>query len=157
MKKILSVLLAVCALFMCLVAFSACGSASQLRLDERYIHETSVGEAENKQEYYIFHKDGTGEYYYHYDYESSWSEYDEHKHYAVKFKYTFVDNDKETIYCAYDGYVRLAGHVGSGVPVSTTWSRLITVSKNLIMSTSGSSINFYINENYAKELPNFNK
>ena len=157
MKKLLSVLFAVTALFGCLFAFAACSSSSSLRYEVRYIDESSVGEDEDKQEYYIFHKDGTGEYVYHYDYVSTWSEYDEHKHYSVSFKYTFVDKEKETIYCAYDGCEKLDGHVGAGDPVGSSWSRLITVSKNVIMSTSGSGMSFHLNENYLEEIPNFNE
>lgn len=155
MKKLLSVLLAITALFGCIFAFSACSGATALRYEQKYIAEDSVGKDENMQVYYIFHKDGTGEYYHHYDYVSDFnSDYNEHKHYCVSFKFTFLDEEKETIYCAYDGFKRLGGNEGTNA--DTSWSRLITVSKNVIMSTSGAGMTFYINENYLEEIPKFN-
>ena len=151
MKKFLLsfiVLVSLC----CAVALAACGnSQSELVLNKYYILSDDVKADVSEQVTYVFFADGTGEYTYHYDYEGS-SGYSEHSHYVIKFKYTYTDSDKSAVVCFYDGVETLEVNTSA---VSTGWTRLLTVSKNVLMATGSYGYSFYINEDYLSTIPNY--
>ncbi len=142
-KLIIFVSLIICSLAL-LLALPACdNTAGSLQYDKKYIAE---GHANNdKERYYLFHSDGTGIYKY---FSSGYTyAYD----YTVSFKYTYADEDKTAVVCLFDSVEY--GSKDTEKSVSTDWSELLTVSKNVLCTTNGY---FYINEDYLKEIPNFN-
>lgn len=136
------------ATLICSLAFTACNTDAKLAMDKRYISESDVRKDAEKQVYYIFHSDGTGEYTYHYD--GTYT----HSHYILHFKYTYVDGDKSAVACFYDSIESLANDEGYK-PVG--WSELVTVSKNVLATVGTSGYVFWINEDYLEELTNFRK
>lgn len=156
MKKIIAFVIITIVALICTFTFVACSNTDDptsstqatLVMNKRYIHEEYVRSETKSQLSYIFHADGTGEYTYHDDYLGNYLE--EHNHYIIHFKYTYVDADKSAVVCFYDSIERLDGD--DGKYTSTTWSVLLTVSKN-VLATSASI--FWINEDYLKTLSHF--
>lgn len=157
MKKLAVLVMTVLVALTCSLAFVSCtddASAAALVMNKRYIQSSYVNDTEN-QRYYVFHANGTGEYTYHYDYDSEYdSSYSEHSHYKIHFKYTYVDQDKSAVVCFYDSMERLDGDNGKA-NVSTSWSNLLTVSKNVLSTAGTYGYNFWINEDYLKTIPHF--
>ena len=150
-RKVLAMILALC-LVISAFALTSCGDDyDELAFNTKYIEVSDVGlEDADRQEYFIFYKNGTGAYHYYYRYSS----YDIASEYTIKFKYTYVDKDKSAVMCFYDS---IDGSYSSSFSYST-WTRLVTVSKNCLTSSSTSSISYYVNEKYVKEeLKNFGK
>lgn len=148
-KLVIFVSLIICSLAL-LLALSACDSpsndGSDLQFDKKYIAKEHANK--DTEGYYLFHSDGTGIYKY-YD-----EEYDYTVDYTVSFKYTYADNDKTAVVCLFDSVKYGSKHSASSLfNVGTHWTSLLTVSKNVICTTGG---NVYINEDYLKEIPNFN-
>lgn len=137
----------------CVFAFTACENddTTGLVTDKHYIKSSDVRKDADEQVFYVFHSDGTGEYTYHYDYESSL--YPEHNHYVISFKYTYVDSDKSAVVCFYDGIERLDGDDGSYT--FTSWTELVTVSKNVLTTVGNYGYIFWINEDYLNTIPNY--
>lgn len=168
MKKLAVFTMMLIVAFCCAFGLTACGEKANtvgddaaLVINKRYIREYDANnkeksEQESEQFYYVFYLNGTGELVRHYDYNSSYGdEYSDHFHYSVHFKYTYVDSDKSAVVCFYDSFERLEGDDGKA-SVSSDWSRLITVSKNLLATTGSGGYLFWINEDYLKTIPNFN-
>lgn len=155
-KLVIFVSLIVCSLAL-LLALPACDNPSNgtsngdcdLQYDKKYIYLTNVNN--DKDCYYLFLADGTGFYRYYHKYEDSLFEKTYIYDYTVNFKYTYADNDKSAVVCLFDSVEY--GSTDNTKEVKTNWSILLTVSKNVLCTTSGS---FYINEDYLKEIPNFN-
>ena len=160
MKKIAIYVMMIIAAIICSFTFVACSDndvsassdAATLVMDKHYINADYVNEDTEKQIYYVFHADGTGEFIYHYDFSGSY--YESHYHYIIHFKYTYVDNDKSAVVCFYDSIERLDGD--DKTYNSTSWSSLVTVSKN-VLTTVGSGYTFWISEDYLKNLTHFGK
>lgn len=153
MKKILAITMLLVVTLCCAFAFTACGSDAKLAMNKLYIRSSNVRLDADKQETYIFHSDGTGEYTYHYDRTTTSGTYDEHNHYIIHFKYTYVDKDKSAVMCFYDSIERLEGDDGSS---HTAWSKLVTISKNVLMTISTTTgYDYWINEDYLDEIPNY--
>lgn len=129
----------------CAFAFTACGSDAKLVMNKRYIYYVEVKKDVAEQSSYVFHSNGTGEYTNHTD-----DNYGSHKHYVIHFKYTYVDKEKSAVVCFYDSLERLEGD--DGKYTSTTWSSLVTISKN-VLATGSSTL--WINEDYLKTIPNY--
>ena len=165
----------------CFATLAACDSNDNgknigaLKTEKKYLEESTVNSTLTEQDiidsaddfyltyqqYYIFHSNGTGEYVYNgIDYESGG--YIVHAKYTIKFKYTYVDDDKSAIACFYDSLENnstVIGDYNTGNPFPysfNSWSRLITVSNDVLCLT-GTGYTFYVNEDYAKKLTNFNK
>lgn len=148
MKRKLSVLSIVCVIIFSVCAFSACGDdIDELQMNTKYISTYDVGEEANKQSYFIFNSDGTGEYRY---YLPSYNDY------TVHFKYTYTDKDKSSAVCFYDSVEYGAGHLSS-TTIESNWSYVLTVSKNVVCRVSSYGYSIYVNENYLKTIPNFDK
>ncbi|MDE7439382.1 MAG: hypothetical protein K2N23_02625 [Clostridia bacterium] len=155
-KRIVLVLLTAVIACFALFGLSACDSnVGQLQMDKKYFDSDYLDFTNGSEEYYIFHSDGTGEYRYYSPYYS----YDNSLHsssvdYTINFKYTYADEDKSAVVCFYDS-VEYGSENGSAI-VSTGWSGLLTVSKN-VLCWGSSIIGFYINEDYLETIPNFAK
>lgn len=146
MKNKLFILLALVLCLTPVLGLVACGDDDvALEYKVRYICDDNYMRSEDgyKKTYLTFNKDGYGYYhrYYRYDSFSNITEY------TIKFKYTFVDSDKSTVACFYDSISYSDNHT-SGTGNYDNWSGVYTVSKNVLMSLSGTT---YINENYLKK------
>ena len=152
MKKRLGlILLTVVVACFALFGLSACDSnVEQLQTNKKYIYSSDVGEDADKQAYYIFNSDGTGKYryYFYFDIDSIFNE-----DYTVKFRYTYVDNDKSAVVCLFDSVTY--GSDNGTYRVSTTWTKLLSVSKNVLCIAGTGGYGFYINQDYLKTVPNF--
>lgn len=153
-KICIALLIAIVACFaVCL--FSACGG-SALKMNDKYILDIDVKENENEQVYFIFYSNGTGKYKYYYNHVSSIdSSYNYTNDYTITFKYTYADGDNSAVVCFYDSVEYGSNHTQNGSTVSTSWTRLLTVSDNVLCYASSSGYTYYINENYLKTIPNF--
>ena len=146
----------------CTFTFVACSNAdatddsdvATLVMNKRYINKNYVSKDTEKQIFYVFHANGTGEYTYHYDHDYVDASFESHthNHYIIRFNYTYVDDDKSAVVCFYDSIERLDGD--DGTYKATTWTQLVTVSKNVLVTVETSYI-FWINEDYLKTLPHF--
>lgn len=145
----------------CTMAFGACligcgdsiENVSPLRFDSKYYTETSGPEEERG--YYTFSSNGTGKYY-NYSYYSSYYSSDEISNYTISFKFTYANAEKTKIACFYDGVTYT--DKDNQKDVSTSWTRVLEVSDNVLL-TQGMAGDYVeaINEEYLKQLPNFDK
>lgn len=142
-KLIIFISLIVCSLAL-LLALPACNTSSNsvLQYDKKYIYDDFVGKS-GEECYYIFYSNGTGVRRYFHAYGTYCTDY------RLTFKYTYIDDDKEAITCFFDS-VEYGNK--NDATISTDWSALLTVSKNVLCT--GTS--FYINEDFLNEIPNFN-
>ena len=133
--------------------FSACGGEAHngeynLQSGKKYIREDDAKDLAYEQNYLLFNADGTGEYRNYYIFDGDlYSKYNED--YTIKFKYTYVDADKSAVVCFYDS-IEFGEYHNDERDTYSGWSRLYTVSKNVICTASSSMV-FYINDNYRKE------
>ena len=137
------------AVLCCGLALTACNGGGKLQMNKKYILSYDVNNAASSQSYFIFKHNGTGQYYSH---NESWK----NTHYVINFKYTWVDDEKSAVMCFYDSHQALDGDNGEHSYVSSRWSMLLTVSKNVLMHVGTSGYTFYINKNYLKTISNFN-
>lgn len=141
---VLSIVAVIVCLFVAL-SFSACqDDVAALQFEVKYV--STVKETT----YFLFHKDGSG--YFVERTESISSEYFE---YLIKFKYTYVDKDKSAIMCFFDEVVYSPGATEAGLYIPSNWSALLTISKNVLCTTTSVGVAAFVNENYLDELPNF--
>ena len=182
-NKIFAMLFVLVLIATSITALAACDKTGRsknigaLQMEKKYLAEKTVnsnlteedilaqpGEYLTYQSYYVFHADGTGEYVCN---EIDYRDYNIHAKYTLHFKYTFVDEEKSAVACFYDRLdnqsIILKGYKdetdNEGIPYDydlTDWSRLVTVSKNVLCVT-GTGYTFYVNEDYVKQIPNFNK
>lgn len=188
-KKIFAMLFVLVLIATSITALVACDNAgggkniSALQTEKKYHAESTVnsglteadilaqpGEYLQYQSYYVFHANGTGEYICNKvtdDYYNN-TLVKIHAKYTLRFKYTYVDDDKSAVVCFYDGlnnqsiiiengYKDETDNIGKPYDYDfTDWSKLVTVSKNVLCVT-GTGYTFYINEEFVKQIPNFNK
>ena len=111
-------------------------------------------ENEYEKTYVAFAKNNTGVFHY---YDEDFY-YDRVAEYTIKFKYTYVDEDKSVVVCFYDG-VELGRYNTATLPNSISrWTGTFTVSQNVLMAgcTVISIPDYFINANYLnKELTNY--
>lgn len=153
-KKLFVLLLAVALCLSTVLGLVSCSDDAELQYKVRYIYDNQYIRDENnhKKTYFVFYENGTGMYhYYYYSYGYSTTEY------TIKFKYTYLDNDKSTVMCYYDSMTFGDLHDGlTDESKHNDWYNMVSVSKNTLMRTTGTSIGFFVNENYLKnEIPNF--
>ena len=156
MKKILSAMLTVL-LLGCVFGLAGCkdeqaspaGEDMGLVMGKRYIYEYMLSANSTEERAFIFSADGTGKYVYKYESENEIN----NSHYEIYFKYTYTDDFKSEVICFFDGYKRLDGKTNA--PCQTSWSIMIAVSKNVLMSVGSSGYSYYINEDYVATIPNF--
>lgn len=153
-KKFFMLLLAVALCLSTVLGLASCGDDyDELQYNVKYIYQDQYirDENNNKRTYFIFYDNNRGIYHYY----SAFNQYE----YTIKFKYTFVDKDKSTVMCYYDDMTFGDLHQWSTDKSKySDWYNMVTVSKNTLMRTTGTSIGYFVNENYLKnEIPNFAK
>ena len=150
MKKFFAVLMVILTVFV--FSFSGCES-NRLKLNygKKYIKADQLSEKEEEQTYYLFNKDGYGNYRYHNSYYSSYEGAHKVTAYTITFKYEFIESES-TVFCFFDS-VKSEGN--DSVVVNSNWTATLLVTDFVLMGTSNV---LYNNEEYAeKELPNFDK
>lgn len=141
MKKSVIVLIVLMLCFTLLFVFTACNNKDgNLQYGVKY---TLNRLDEDNPNYYVFDKNGTGEYHY----KGSTDIY------IIHFKYTFIDNDKSKVACYYDSTENTS--TSSFSTNQRGWRKIFLVSKNVIFESMTSEYyTQYINENYWDEIPN---
>ena len=141
MKKIIACLGATILSATLAIAFAGCSSApvSALATEKKYYADITADVDIDDRAYYLFHADGTGEFYYYCYYNGS--SYQTLNEYTVYF---------ETIVCVFDRVE--AGERNKDELPESDWARILMVSEDVIMNTSGS---VYYNEDFLTEHPNF--
>ena len=150
MKKKLCLLLAASFCMTPVLGLVACGDdVAELDLGVRYIcdDDNMRSEDDYKKTHVTFYKNGTGLYHYYY-YESNWATDSRTSDYTIRFKYTYVDNDKSTVACFYYGSTTFGESHNASEYERSSWSAVYTISKNVLMSLNGK---MFINENYLNE------
>lgn len=137
-KKLITVSCALVACLSMLFMFASCKDTSEavstLKMNKKYILESQIYDENNDDVWWFsFRSDGTGTF---------------HREYEITFKYTYLDAEKSAVACFF--------HASEDNPTYTTWKKLLTVSENIIMSSSDANA-IYICEDYLKEIPNYRK
>lgn len=149
MKRKLFILLALVLCLTPVLGLVACGSDADLAYGVKYIYNNSYVRSEEgyRQTYLIFDSNGYGKYHY---YESPGYDY------TIKFKYTYLDKDESAVACFFDSITYGEHHATTkDDDYYCDWSGIYTVSKNVIMSSSGSK---FINKDYLNdEIKNYRK
>lgn len=169
-KKILSFVIVLMLIALSLVTLIACKDNSiEVVYGKKYILSDDVNEEADKQRYYVIKDDGTMIYRYYKIYNEKTDE-TQIIDYILQYRYTFVDSDKSSIVCFYDSLIDSSVYIdkdGKTFPLKDYYigynylpdkdaSELIIVSKN-VLCIAGTGYTFYINEDYVKNIPNFNK
>ena len=126
MKKIILSFLVAAMCALPVFGLAACGDEDQssngLQFGVKYIDAYDLGKEESEQEYYIFSYNGSG--YYN----------------TSEFKYTFTDKEYSGVTCFFKD------------SSAEIYSRIMSVSKDILMRVNSSGYRIYVNENYAKQL-----
>ncbi len=167
-KKILSFVIVLMLIALSLVTLIACkDNSTEVVYGKKYILSDDVNEDADKQCYYVIKDDGTMIYRYYKIYNEKTDE-TQIIDYILQYRYTFVDSDKSSIVCFYDSLIDSSVYIdkdGKTFPLKDYYvyslpdkddSALIMVSKN-VLCIAGTGYTFYINEDYVKTIPNFNK
>ena len=146
MKKVACLLLALASVG-CMVG---CKNETKIKLayGEKYIYSEAIAEPENEQIYYVFYRNGTGEYhYYHY------SEYaGQTSSYTISFRYKIVE-EENMIFAFYDGIEYDEVDTAKSFNDSTTIYKLMYSQDFLMYATNA---NIYMTQDFIdSELPNF--
>lgn len=163
MKKKIIALLLVCCLAFAAFGLTACGDDyDELATGTKYYAYSTDFYTENEYEktYVIFSNNNTGVYHYYYQ----GFGYTETEEYTIKFKYTYVDDDKSAVVCFFNGFEIGEHNKSTSIKWDNfnKWTTTFTVSQNVLMpaySTKSSDISmYYINANYIKsELSKYGK
>lgn len=140
----LSAILLLCA---CDVGSSSAGEGGSLVFAKKYVRGAF---GEDRENYFIFRSDGTGDYVCNRDYD-----YPGDEHYTMHFKWFYADKDESAVVCFYDGAEYGAGHEAKSLSDYTKY--LVTVSEHVLCSNNGSSTSYFINEDHVDELTNYGK
>lgn len=147
MKKKLALILTVALLCLAFaLALCACNKGDgDLQYRVRYADKPldSLEDDENFEDFF-FDKNGTGVYRY--------RNLEYGNDYSLYFKWHFADKDKSTVICYYDSIDGTPGNY----PPESDWCTVLMVSKNTLMRSTAYGYTLYVNENYFKEIPNYN-
>ena len=159
-KKILAVVMSIFAAVLLAGAFAGCSSKTQaagegasttasVTLNKKYIEVYDISEPESEQTYFIFTSDDTGLYHYFnsVEYPSGGGIVNS---YSVHFCYKIVG---DMVYCFYDSVEYDEIDTGN-TEVETDWTRRLCGDTDFLV-TVGSD--YFFNENYLGEIPNFGK
>ena len=154
-KKLIAFLCALIACLGMLFAFTACdnglpSTTESLTFGKKYIYDAHVSREAEKQRYYIFNSNGTGQFHYYY------ADEDQIEHYTIDFKYTFADNEKSAVICFYDSVTYASDHTEEKSE-GTFWDTFLGISKNVLTYTGTYGFSYYICEDYLPEIPNYGK
>ncbi|MDE7107843.1 MAG: hypothetical protein K2O39_05910 [Clostridiales bacterium] len=145
----------------------ATDSPDSLQFNVKYCYYKSIHDNENDEfAYYIFYSNGTCMRYSQSGHTSYLDGYVKEYDWKTYYKYTYIDEQKTGVMCFFDSikytYYNDDGsidHVMTERDMSTDLMykeyRVLSVSKNVLMSSGTYSNSYYINENYIKEIPNF--
>ncbi len=152
-RKLCAFLLMLAVAVFSVCSLSACDDDEKenfgLQMGVKYIYRSCVNSDDTiKENYYVFHSDGTGEYVQKY-----MGSYSRLNHYTIGFKYTFVDNEKSTVVCFYDFIKYEEDHIADKNS-QTHWVMTIGVSKNVLIALDSAS-SMYISEKYIQSIPNY--
>ncbi len=146
MKKLACLLLALASVG----CMAACKNEAKMKLNygEKYIHSDDIAEPENEQIYYVFYRNGTGEYHYY-----NYSEYaGRTSSYTISFRYKIVE-EENMIFAFYDGIEYDEVDTAKSFNDSTTIYKLM-YSQDFLMSAT--TANIYMTQDFIdSELPNF--
>ena len=146
MKKI--ALAALAALF-ALLPLSGCASMSggidtenkvELKMNKKYISQTSIHVSAERQTFFLFRGDGTGS-------------YQHGPYYTIQFRYTLTGG---YVALFYDGYTPADGYTGSGPDLD--WAELFMYTENFLAEeVSYGNVYFYLCEDFLLSIPNYGK
>ena len=159
-KKILSVILSIFAAVLLVGAFAGCSSETQaagtgtsttasITLNKKYIEANDISEQESEQTYYIFTSEDTGLYHYFSSYGSP-SGGGIVNAYSVHFCYKIVS---DMVYCFYDSVEYDEADTGK-TEVDTDWTQRLCADTDFLVTVGG---DYFFNEGYLVEIPNFGK
>ncbi len=126
---------------------TSAGEVGGLVFNKKYVYGAF---GENRENYFLFRSDGTGDYVRNRDYDYAAAE-----HYTMHFKWFYADKEASAVVCFYDGVEYGQGH--KGVEVSDDTKYLVTVSEYVLCSNDRSPYAYYINEDHVGELTNYGK
>lgn len=135
--------------FSAVLLLCACGqngasaAAGGLVMDKKYVRDATE---EGKQNYFLFHADGTGEYSRFYVPSTPYVE-----HYVVQFKYFYADAEQSAVVCFFDGWKKFDDHKAADVRDDTVY--LLTVSAHVLTGQNS----YFVNEDDVAKLPNYAK
>lgn len=177
MKKILKLMSLAAACCAAAISFVGCSDPSpatnnpsssdssySLQFDTKYYYYQDMHDNKNRNAvYFIFYSNGTCTRFSHRDAYSSSSYFSRDTDVEMYYKYTYLDEQKTGIVCFIDGIKETEYDDGGSVyNVNTSLSPsyekdyyIFSISKDVVMSTGEYGYTFYINENYAREIPNF--
>ena len=152
-KRLCLILTLVIITVLAVIPFTACTDDGEyaLKTDKKYIRESDINQETSGQNYVLFRTNGTGEYKYLYISSVS-SDYNED--YKINFKYVYADSDKSTVICLFDS-IQFGKNHPNNITGYYDWSKMFTVSKDVVCSVGGTGYTMYINEDFIKEIPNF--
>lgn len=154
MKKILLVFFA--ALMLCLPMLGGCNQnvkfegTQKLTFEKRYILYNEIHLEKERQKYYLFRSDGTGEFRYFIDssFEDNVRIYD----YKISFRYIVIG---DTVICLYDSITYLPDDTMKSTQ-SVFWQSKLGFSEDVLMAIDASAT-LYLCEDFLPEIPNFGK
>lgn len=165
MKKAIKLLALTAACCAAAVSFVGCsdkntatGSPDSLQFNTKYYHYQGMHDNEDGHAvYFIFYSDGTCMRYSHN------RNNDRDIDIEMYYKYTYLDEQRTGIVCFIDGIKETQyNDDGSVYYVDTSLSPsyekdyyVLSISKNVVMSSGVYGHTLYINENYVDEIPNF--
>ncbi len=148
MKKVACLLLALASVG----CMAACKNEAKMKLSygEKYINHEDITEPEEEQTYYIFYRNGTGEYHYY-----SYSAYTMRtSSYTISFRYKIVE-EENMVFCFYDSVEYDEVDTAKLFKDSTTIYKLM-YTQDFIMDATNA--NMYLTEDFVEdEIPNFGK
>lgn len=131
---------------------------TELAIGVKYYASNDCIRSENEYEktFVVFAKNNTGVYHRYYFHEGFY--YDTCTEYTIKFKYTYVDEDKSAVVCFFDE-IEIGQHNTEDLSSAIDrWTATFTVSANVLKGDSiiDSMPTYFINANYLnKELTNY--
>lgn len=142
----------------------ATDSPDSLQFNVKYYYYEDIHNNQNgSATYYIFYSNGTCMRYSQSGHTSYLDGYVKEVEYKTYYKYTYLDEQKTGVMCFFDSIkTTYYNSDGSIYHIDTEPSSaeqkeysVLSVSKNILMSSGLYSSSYYINENYIKEIPNF--
>ena len=158
MKKVISVLLSlVCLLSICSCVVQPEQSSNNIKkievvYEEKYILASHVGLPLNESHYFIFHKNGTFEEHYFYQYNSLIDYTSQITHTTTTYKYEILEDNKTVGF--FDSRIIHSDDNKTSDSTTNTVIRYLEVYENVILYADG----VYVREGYAdSDLPNFSQ
>ena len=157
-RKLLVLAIAVVMVLSCFMLVS-CGDTvkNKLSYGKKYLYEDYLG-TNDKEIYYLFNRNGTGEYYSYYQEFDSYTNETHITSYTIYFKYV-IDTDNDVVYCFYDSFEYNKDHNYDDryYTPNPTWSAVLTYTNKFLYSITAYP-RFYLTEDFANNsVPNFRR